>query len=250
MSKILNRFVQSPRPPANTNVLWIKDTDDEFLLYSFEDDGWKPTSMTQIKLLEIVAQLQEEIKANNNILGSVTYDGLAPTPQGSGKYIFSTGSDTIKCTWITKDNEGNDVTGVGTFVASGSEVIVVKNLTTGEYEYQHLPISKYIVDKFAIRVEKFNTPGYEFYREGQTYEHTLGIRIFEYEDDITDSINIARFVWKRISENKAGDLIWNDMHAHSGASVNINLTDLVGDTSFIVQFWDASKEVLLKTTKF
>ncbi len=104
--------------------------------------------------------------------------------------------------------------------------------------------------KPVLRVEKFNTPGYEFYREGQTYEHTLGIRIFEDEEDITDSINIARFVWMRISENEAGDLVWNELHAHSGPSVNINSTDLAGDTSFIVQFWDASKETLLRTTKF
>lgn len=104
--------------------------------------------------------------------------------------------------------------------------------------------------KPVLRVEKFNTPGYEFYREGQTYEHTLGIRVFEDEEDITDSINIARFVWMRISENEAGDLVWNELHAHSGPSVDINSTDLAGDTSFIVQFWDASKETLLRTTKF
>lgn len=104
--------------------------------------------------------------------------------------------------------------------------------------------------KTAIRVEKFNTPGYEFYREGHEYEHTLGIKIFDGEEDITDTINIARFVWIRISENEAGDLVWNDLHTNSGASVDINLTDLAGDTSFIVQFWDASKETLLRTTKF
>ena len=76
--------------------------------------------------------------------------------------------------------------------------------------------------KPVLRVEKFNTPGYEFYREGQTYEHTLGIRIFEDEEDITDSINIARFVWMRISENEAGDLVWANYMLGSGPSVDIN----------------------------
>ena len=106
-----------------------------------EMSGGNKQGMARNDLLEIVTQLQKEINDNNSILGSVTYDGLAPTPDSSGKYTFSTGSDNIKCTWVTKDNKGNDVTGVGTFVSSGDEVIVVKNLSTDEYEYHHIAIS-------------------------------------------------------------------------------------------------------------
>lgn len=101
-----------------------------------------------------------------------------------------------------------------------------------------------------LRIEKVTTPGYEFYREGQEYNHTLGIRIYEGENDVTEEINIARFVWMRISENPDGDSIWNDLHAYSGANIDITQADLVGDTSFIVQFWDASKNKILNTIKF
>jgi hypothetical protein len=102
----------------------------------------------------------------------------------------------------------------------------------------------------AIRVEKFTTPGYEFYRENAAYEATLSIRIFKGETDITSTINIARFVWYRMSENAAGDTIWNELHANSGSSVDITNADLVGDTSFIVQFWDEYKTTILQTINF
>ena len=101
-----------------------------------------------------------------------------------------------------------------------------------------------------IRVEKFTTPGYEFYRENAAYSATLSIHIFQGEEDITGTINIARFVWSRVSENDAGDTIWNELHANSGSSVDITNADLVGDTSFIVQFWDEYKTEILQTTKF
>jgi hypothetical protein len=101
-----------------------------------------------------------------------------------------------------------------------------------------------------IRVEKWNTPGYEMYREGTPYSATLGIKIFQGDEDITSTINIARFVWTRLSINEAGDSVWNDLHVNSGASVDITEADLVGDTSFIVQFWDESKVDVLNTTIF
>lgn len=101
-----------------------------------------------------------------------------------------------------------------------------------------------------IRVEKFTTPGYEFYRENAAYSATLSIHIFQGEEDITGTINIARFVWSRVSENDAGDTIWNELHANSGSSVDITNADLVGDTSFIVQFWDEYKTEILQTTNF
>ncbi len=101
-----------------------------------------------------------------------------------------------------------------------------------------------------IRVEKFTTPGYEFYRENAAYSATLSIHIFQGEEDITGTINIARFVWYRMSENTDGDTIWNELHAHSGNSVDITDADLVGDTSFIVQFWDEYKTEILQTTNF
>ena len=63
-------------------------------------------------------------------------------------------------------------------------------------------------------------------------------------------MNIARFVWRRISENTSGDAIWNAYHEHSGASVDITNADLVGDTSFICQFYNESGTQILSEQNF
>lgn len=102
----------------------------------------------------------------------------------------------------------------------------------------------------GYRVERFSTPGYEFYREGQEYSHTLAIKVFYNEVDVSETISASRFVWTRISENTAGDEVWNDLHLNSGASVDITSADLAGDTSFIVQFYDESKTKLIGTINF
>lgn len=97
------------------------------------------------------------------------------------------------------------------------------------------------IDKRSLRIEKYYSPGYDTYREGQeTYNATLALKIFYDDEDVTSTININRFVWSRISENTAGDPTWNELHANAGASIDITLADLAGDTSFVVQFYDTA----------
>lgn len=92
--------------------------------------------------------------------------------------------------------------------------------------------------KRFTRAEKWATPGYEFYRDGQAYNATLALRIYYDNEEVTATVDIARFKWYRVSENPEGDVVWNSLHAGAGASVEITGVDLVGDTSFIVQFYD------------
>ena len=105
-------------------------------------------------------------------------------------------------------------------------------------------------NKRSLRVEKWHTPGYDTYREGVPYEATLALKIFYDDEEVTDTISIPRFVWMRISENEAGDEVWNSLHENAGANVDITNADLVGDTSFICQFWDASKENIVSRQVF
>ena len=78
--------------------------------------------MTRNELLKIVAQLQEEVKANTNILGGITHDAAAPTPGRSGIYEFTSAG---VCSWLD-----------GTPVVIGDRAIVVYYDTTYTYTYQ------------------------------------------------------------------------------------------------------------------
>lgn len=104
--------------------------------------------------------------------------------------------------------------------------------------------------KRSLRIDKYTTPGYDTYRENVPYEATLGLKIYYDDEDVTETVNIARFVWMRISINEAGDSIWNAYHAHAGASINITNDDLVGDTSFICQFYSEDGTQLISEQTF
>ena len=101
----------------------------------------------------------------------------------------------------------------------------------------------------GYRIEKLATPGYEFYRENQVYNHTLSVRVYLNEEDITETLNMQRFKWTRVSENTDGDPTWNELHANSGHQIDITGSDLAGDTFFILQFYDVTNNRIL-TTKF
>jgi len=101
----------------------------------------------------------------------------------------------------------------------------------------------------GYRIEKLATLGYEFYREHQVYNHTLAVRVYFNEEDITETLNIQRFKWSRVSENTDGDPTWNELHANSGYKIEITGADLAGDTFFTLQFYDVTSNKIL-TTKF
>lgn len=118
---------------------------------------------------------------------------------------------------------------------SQTDLLILRN----EIDYRFEEIK----DKQALRVEKIYTPGYDTYREGQQdYNATIGLMIFYNDEDITSTININRFKWIRISENTDGDPTWNELHSNAGATIDITMADLAGDTSFIVQFYDITTD--------
>lgn len=105
-------------------------------------------------------------------------------------------------------------------------------------------------DKRLLRVEKWTTPGYDTYRENAPYEATLALKIFYDDEDVTGTISPLRFVWYRISESDSLDAVWNELHVNAGASVDITNDDLIGDTSFVCQFWDEGKKEMIDQQTF
>ena len=139
--------------------------------------------------------------------------------------------------FISADGSGSEFTGKVSFVNAGTEYDL------SDWAFQAEEKIDEIAQKHSLRIEKWHTPGYDTYREGQqNYNHTLALKIFHDTEDVTDTINIAQFTWMRISENTLGDPTWNELHANAGSSIDITIDDLAGDTSFIVQFYDVETQ--------
>ena len=105
--------------------------------------GFQPANkkITVEKLLEpvydTINQVSEDLSAKatisevaaktTNVLGHLTYNSVAPTPERNGKYIFINSG---KCLWLT---------GTPT-VELNDEVIVTYNSENDSYSYTHIPI--------------------------------------------------------------------------------------------------------------
>ncbi len=107
-----------------------------------------------------------------------------------------------------------------------------------------------IRDRRLLRVEKWASPGYETYRENAPYSATLAVKVFYDDEDVTETISVPRFVWIRLSGSDTLDEVWNELHVNAGASVDITNDDLIGDTSFVCQFWDEGKGEVLGEQHF
>ena len=61
----------------------------------------------------------------------------------------------------------------------------------------------------------------------------LTCRVYSWDDDITDTLDISLFSWKRTSSNEDLDTIWNAMPEHQGVkSITIDADDVIDNSSF------------------
>jgi hypothetical protein len=186
----------------------------------------------------LVAIVNAEYDSDRSIVPLYGYSEILPGRITTKKIVSPDGSTYF-------DLENNLIGGNIKFIHTGGGYTDV-----GEKFEEVETLAQQAYDKRVLRVEKWTTPGYDTYRENVPYQATLGLKIFYDDVDETSTINIARFVWMRISDNPAGDAIWNAYHEHSGASVDITNADLVGDTSFICQFYNESGTEILSEQNF
>ncbi len=97
---------------------------------------------------------------------------------------------------------------------------------------------KQVAEGKSLRLEKFASPNYEFYRPNQPYNATLSVRIYFADEDVTATQDIHQFKWERISENTLNDPTWNEIHLHSGSAIILTEKDLSGDTTFLCSYTD------------
>lgn len=105
---------------------------------------------------------------------------------------------------------------------------------------------KYIKGNSAISLQKYTSPFYESYRDGQEYNATFKVEVFYGMENVTSKLNSYNYKWERISENSIADPLWNELHTNIGNELKITETDIGGDTCFVCSLLDNSKNIISK----
>ena len=101
------------------------------------------------------------------------------------------------------------------------------------------------VDATSIRMELRTTPFADMYHEGDSYNATFTLVVFETKGgndpaDITSTIPTTRFRWTRTTKRGgSSDTGWNDIHANVGPVLTLTEKDLDGDTYFLGELLSA-----------
>ena len=61
---------------------------------------------------------------------------------------------------------------------------------------------------------------------------TLSCRVYSWDDEVTNDINAANFVWTRKSSNTASDTQWNANHSGGTKSITLTPSDVWGRSVF------------------
>lgn len=90
----------------------------------------------------------------------------------------------------------------------------------------------------SYRVELVSSNGVAF-RNG-IVDTTLRAYVYQGPTDVTDTLNAARFRWKRVSDDPEGDLMWNASHFGGTKSVNITTADVNVRATFFCEILEES----------
>ena len=107
-------------------------------------------------------------------------------------------------------------------------------------------------DATSIRMELRTTPFADMYNEGDSYNATFTLVVFETKGgndptDITSTIPTTRFRWTRTTKRGgSSDTGWNDIHANVGPVLTLTEKDLDGDTYFLGELLSADGTKTLK----
>ncbi|WP_404354634.1 phage tail spike protein [Exiguobacterium aurantiacum] len=88
----------------------------------------------------------------------------------------------------------------------------------------------YVDENIAYKSEMLSTNGYTF-RNGQI-STTLYVRVYKGKVDVTDTLPVTAFSWKKYDANGQLDTVWTNAHAASGKMVLVSSDDLFQKASF------------------
>ena len=156
------------------------------------------------------------------------------------KAVRNDGTETFKI-----DSEGNVHLRAATFylVGDGSGST---NIPTKDEVYDKIEIDnkfQEIEERHMYRVEVHSTNGVIF--KNGLIDTTLTVKLYNWDKEVTDEVDETRFIWTRVSDDEAGDTIWNNQHAVGSKSIKITSVDVKAKATFNVDFVNESGQSLL-----
>lgn len=238
-------------------------------------DVYNISSMVEdVVLSKPVIGYEITCKVNGVVAETINYDAVKAAANSSIEFDFYKHGEaynapraTIGC--YDKDGllqgELVDVSDTSTSVVSGGNMYLqptAKTIVCTLYDASGAKVKERGVgvvrdgaqgeDATSIRMELRSTPFADIYHEGDSYNATLTLVVFESKGsgepkDVTSTIPTTRFRWTRTtSRGGDSDTGWNDIHANTGNALTLTEKDLDGDTYFLGELLSSDGTTTLK----
>ncbi len=88
-------------------------------------------------------------------------------------------------------------------------------------------------ESFTVVIESDNGSSIRY---SENFTVNLSARVYFNVDEVTDELEAYRFVWKRISQDTVGDVIWNRLSKTQGhKTIEIKNSDVYGRSVFVCE---------------
>ncbi len=105
----------------------------------------------------------------------------------------------------------------------GRSTLTLRYIVAGVY-YDMITIAKVRNGDAAYLVTIDSSNGNQFLN-GEMVT-TLTATVFKGSHDITQSVPYNAFDWMRLSDNPAGDTVWNELHRGMGSQITVTASDV------------------------
>lgn len=156
---------------------------------------------------------------NSTIINNMISDGTIDKTKLNFPIIETNPDGTINITQI-KDGSGGDF-GVEYTTFTQNTSSAINNLNDGIDEINSKKMYRVVIESNNGNI----------FKNGDV-NCTLSCKVFSWDDDITDTINAANFIWTRKSKNTTDDTRWNANHSGGTKSINIGSSDVWGRSVF------------------
>lgn len=122
----------------------------------------------------------------------------------------------------------------GTETIKGSKVYLDEKKQSLEVAFSQVTGSiENIESKKMYRVEIVSSNGILF--KNNNIQTTLKAVVYSWDEDVTNTIPESAFVWSRVSNDKDGDVYWNEQHGHGVKQIVVTKDDVNQQATFFCE---------------